>query len=114
MKRVLMAAVIICVVLFVVGCGNNSPSGVARSFITAVEKGDTRAIANTSTAETAQMIAMMGDKAKGAASANGRITNTTEQITGNTAIVNVTFANGEKTDITLVKVGNDWKVAMDK
>ena len=114
MKRVVFFALIICVA-FIASCGSSSdsPSSVARKFFNAVEKGDSKAMAEVATAETVQLMAMFGEKAKGMATENGKIKSTTEQIDGDTAIVTITFENDETEDLTLKKIDGKWKVAID-
>jgi len=97
-----------------VGCGGGSPTTAARQFVAAVEKGDTRALEKVATEETAQMIAMFGEKAQGSMAEFGRIVSTTETINGNTASVTLTFENGEDMELDLIKVDGNWKVTFDK
>ena len=87
MKRMVMLVGIVCVV-FIVGCGGNeSPSSVARKFYTALEKNDTRAMAQVATTETVQMMAMLGEKAQGMMTAYGKIKSTTEKIDISSAFI---------------------------
>jgi len=122
MKRLLVLVCIVCVA-FVVGCGGgsgggggggDSPSSVARKFYTAVEKGDTKGIEQTATAETAELLAMFGEKIKEGAAEMGKITDTAEVINEDSAVVTVTFDNGKTEDLKLVKVDGKWKVTVDK
>jgi ketosteroid isomerase-like protein len=113
MKRVTILAGFFCV-LFIAGCSSDSPSSVARKFYAAVEKNDAKAMGQVSTAETVQMMSMFSEKAAGMAAANGKIKSTTEKIDGDTAVVTLTFENGETSDLDLKKVNGKWKVAISK
>jgi ketosteroid isomerase-like protein len=114
MKRMMMLAGIICVV-FIAACGGSeSPSSVAKKFYAAVEKGDSKAIEQLATPETAQLLALFGEKAKGTLGEYGEIKSTTEKIDGDTAVVTLNFANGDSDDLNLVKVDGKWKVAISK
>jgi hypothetical protein len=102
-------------VVFIVGCSNNnSPSSAARKFYTAIEKNDVKAMEQVATTQTVQTMAMFGEKAKGMLASYGKITGTTEKIDGDTAVVTVTFENGESEDLSLVKDDGKWKVTIDK
>jgi hypothetical protein len=94
--------------------GGASPSSAVRSFHTAVEKGDAKALEKVATSETAALMAMFGEKAKEGVTANGKIKSTTEKIDGDTAVVTVTYDNGETQDIDLVKEDGKWKVSISK
>jgi len=113
MKRVLG---IICVVLFIVGCGGGggSPSSALRQFYTALEKNDTKAMEAVATPETMALIALFGEKAGESVSGFGKITDIKENIDGDKAVLNVTFANGENTDVDMIKVDGKWKVTIGK
>jgi len=114
MKRMMMLAGIVCVV-FIAGCaGSGSPSSAARKFYTAVEKNDAKAMGQVATPETVQMMAMFGEKAKGIMATNGKIKSTTEKIDGDTAVVTLTFENGETSDLDLIKTDGKWKVTINK
>jgi ketosteroid isomerase-like protein len=114
MKRVVMLMGIVCVV-FIAGCGGgDNPSSVARKFYTAIEKNDSKAMAQVATPDTVQMMAMFGEKASGMVAANGKIKSTTEKIDGDTAVVTLTFENGETSNLDLKKVDGKWKVALSK
>ena len=96
------------------GGGGGSPSAAVRSFFTAVEKGDSKALEKVATEETAALIAMFGEKAKEGVTSNGKIKSTTEKVDGNNAVVTVTYENGETQDIDLIKVDGKWKVSISK
>jgi hypothetical protein len=114
MKHVVILAGIVCL-LFIAACGgSDSPSSVARKFYSAIEKNDPKAMGQVATPETVQLMAMFGEKASGMVTANGKITKTTEEINGDTAVVTLTFANGETETLDLKKVDGKWKVALSK
>jgi len=114
MKRVLVLASIICVV-FITGCaGGGSPSSAARKFYTAIEKNDAKAMGQVATSETVQLITILGEKASGMVASYGKITETTEKIEGDTAVVTIKFANGETENLDLIKVDGKWKVTINK
>jgi len=116
MKRLLIGAALICVVLFIAGCrrDNNTPSAVMREFWTAVQSGDAAAMGRTATPETVQMIVMFGEKGQAMLAAYGGITNTIEEIDGDTAVVTVTFENGETGEFYLIRVDGNWRVHITK
>lgn len=118
MKRAAkMAAIfagIICV-FFVAGCGlvqSVSPSLTARMFYGALASGNTKLLEETATPQTVRAVAMFGDKAKTGASSYGKIKSVSEKIDGDKAVVTVTFANGKKEDVHLVKTDGKWKVTI--
>ena len=118
MKKYALLAGLISLMLIIgmalISCGGAGPSSVVKSLHTAIEKGDTKAINNLATTETAQLLAMLGDKGKGALAEKGGITKAEETITGDTAVVNVTYKNGETEKFDLVKEDGKWKVSMKK
>jgi len=114
MKRVIMIAGIVCLAFFIIACGGGSPTSAARQFVSAIEKGDTKAMEKVATAETAQMMALFAEKAQGALAENGKIVSTSESIDGDTARVTLTFANGEDMELDLIKENGNWKVTFDK
>jgi ketosteroid isomerase-like protein len=115
MKKLYFILGLAILVALVASCaGGNSPSSVVQKFFTALEKNDTKALEAVATTETVQLIAMVGEKAGTMATENGKIKSMTETIDGDTAVVVVTFDNGETSDIDLVKVDGKWKVTMSK
>jgi len=99
----------------VIGCSSaDNPASVVKKLHTAIEKGDSKAIGQLMTPEAAQMIILMGEKAKGTIDSFGGIAKTEESIDGNNATVIVTYKNGETSDYELVKIDGKWKVAIDK
>lgn len=95
---------------------SNSPKAALNNFSKAVEKNDMKALAKVATPETVQLIAMFGSKAQGyavsMAEENGKVTNITEKIDGDKAVVTVTYANGNTENYDLIKVDGKWKVHM--
>jgi urease beta subunit len=92
----------------------SSPKATVKYFFKAIEKNDTKAMAKVATPETVQMIGMFGTKLQSMLTANGKIKTMTEEIDGDTAVVNVTFENGEEQNIDLIKVNGKWKVSFSK
>jgi hypothetical protein len=111
MKRKMVFAGVIC--LLIIGCAaSNNPIAAAKNFFAAVQKNDTKAMGKYATPETISLMATFGTKMQGAMSAYGKVTGTTETIDGDTAIVTVSFENGEDTEINLKKIDGKWKVHM--
>jgi len=101
--------------IVVIGCGGgSSPTSVVKKLHTAIEKGDSKAIGQLMTPDAAQMMAMLGEKAKGMMATYGGIAKTEETINGDNAVVKVTYKNGETSDYELVKIDGKWKVTIDK
>ena len=114
MRSMGIIALTAVIVFTMASCGGSSPSSVARNFYTAVEKGDTKAIEQNSTPETAQLMALFGEKAKEGLTENAKIKSTSEKIDGDTAVVTLTFDNGETQELDLIKVNGKWKVTISK
>jgi isopenicillin N synthase-like dioxygenase len=114
MKRTMTIIVGIFCMVFITGCIGDSPSKTARKFFTALVKNDKKTLEKTATPEMMQMIAIFDEKEKGALSSYGEITDTAEEINGDTAKVTLTFANGETSALDLVKVKGKWKVTFTK
>jgi len=114
LKRILAVVIAASLVFGLAGCGGGSPSATARAFYAAVQKGDAKALEKTATPQTASLIAMFGEKAKTSMEGYGKITGTSEKIDGDTAVVTLTFENGETEDLTLVKDNGQWKVSISK
>jgi hypothetical protein len=107
---------ILIIGLTVFGCakGGGSPSSVSKQFYTALEKGDTKAVNELMTPESAEMMAMFMEKAKGTIASKGGVTKTEETINGDTAVVKTTFKDGSTEELNLVKVDGKWKIIMKK
>ncbi|MDR0525111.1 MAG: DUF4878 domain-containing protein [Spirochaetaceae bacterium] len=102
------------IVLFA-GCSAvSSPKAVAQKFFTAVEKNDAQAIAETTTPETLQLIVLFGSALQEQMKEEGPFKIGTETINGDTAAVALTYENGKKDTIDLVKVDGKWKVTIDQ
>jgi 2-methylaconitate cis-trans-isomerase PrpF len=111
MKQVMLFAGFIS--LLIIGCAaSNSPTVTAKNFFTAVQKSDTKAMGKYATPETISLMVMFGTKMQGAVSAYGKVTGATETIDGDTAVVTISFENGENTEINLKKIDGKWKVHM--
>jgi len=111
---VISLLLIIGIALVSCGGGGSSPTNVVKKLHVAIEKGDAEAISELMTPEAAQMMVLLGEKAKGTISSYGGIEKTEEAINGDTAEVKVTYKNGETSDYELVKIDGKWKVAIDK
>ncbi|MDR1390347.1 MAG: DUF4878 domain-containing protein [Treponema sp.] len=96
------------------GCSGaaNTPKAAAQKFYNALEKNDAKAMAEVATPETVQLITMFGTKIQGMMASYGKTKSITETIDGDTAVVTVTFENGEETNLDLIKVDGKWKVTM--
>jgi outer membrane lipoprotein-sorting protein len=90
----------------------SSPKTAVQKFYKAVEKNDTKAMAEVATTETVQLVALFGTKIQDTVSANGKVKTITETIDGDTAVVTVIFENGEESNIDLIKVDGKWKVSV--
>jgi hypothetical protein len=113
MKRKIFIVGLVFIILLSSCSGSGSPKTAVQKFYKAVEKNDSKAMAEVATTETVQLIAMFGTKAQGMLAANGKIKTLTEDIDGDTATVNVVFENGEETELDLIKVNGKWKVTID-
>jgi PBP1b-binding outer membrane lipoprotein LpoB len=103
-----------CIVVLLASCSGltNTPKATAQKFYKALEKNDTKALAEVATPETVQLIAMFGTKIQGMMASYGKIKSITEAIEGDTAVATVVFENGEETNLDLIKVDGKWKVSM--
>jgi len=110
-----LISLLLIIGIVAVGCSvGGSPTSVVKKLHTAIEKGDSKAIGQLMTPEAAQMMVLMGEKAKGMMATYGGIAKTEESIVGNNAVVKVKYKNGETSDYELVKIDGKWKVAIDK
>jgi hypothetical protein len=102
-------------VFVLVGCKKvETPSSVATKFYEALAKNDMAALQEVATPQTVQTMAMLGEKMQGMVQAYGKISSTTEKIEGDVAVVTLTFENEETQELTLRKIDDKWKVAIDK
>lgn len=118
MKKFFLVGLIsigLVIVLGLISCGGvgNSPSNVVKRFHTAVEKDDQNALADLLTLETIQTLSPFYGKIKGVLAEYGKITRTKETIDGDTAIVVVTYENGED-KFNLVKRDGKWRIHQTK
>jgi ABC-type glycerol-3-phosphate transport system substrate-binding protein len=109
MKKLLLLVGVICLVLIACGGGSESPTAVAKKWMTAVEKADLNGIKATSTEETATLMGSMLEKASESAKERGKPVSFSEEIDGDTAVVTVKYADDEDT-INLKKIDGKWKV----
>jgi len=118
MKKYVYLIGIVSIVLITgmifISCAGGSPSSVVKQLHTAIEKGDTKAISELATSDAAQMLLLIGEKAKGMISEKGGIIKTEETISGDTAVVKVTYKDGETEDFDLIKENGKWKVSINK
>jgi hypothetical protein len=114
MKRVLIIGMVCMAALLSCASKASSPSGAAKKFYEAAVKGDVKAMEQTATPETVQMMVAFGEMAKEGLAEYGKITGATETIDGDTAVVTLTFENGETDDMDLIKVDGKWKVTVNK
>jgi hypothetical protein len=119
MKKVLFSIGVVSFVLIigftVLGCsGGSKPSTVVKQLHTAIEKGDTKAVKELMTEDSASLIVMFMEMVKEEFAENGGIAKMEETIDGDTAVVTVTYKDGSTDDFGLVKTGGKWKVAVDK
>jgi hypothetical protein len=113
-KSLVIISLLLAVLLACVSCGGDSPSTVVKKFYKAVEKGDEKAISELATPpDVAKMIVQYLDKAKGQVEDKGTIVKATETITGDTAVVTLTFKDGSTDTENCVKVDGKWKVKID-
>ena len=113
-KQLIIVSLLIMGLLALTNCGGDSPSTVVKKFYKAVENGDAKAIENLATPEEAtKMIVTYLDKAKGQVGEKGAIVKATENITGDTAVVTLTFKDGSTDTENCVKVDGKWKVKID-
>jgi len=117
-KGMLVAVIAVLLVVGMVSCGGGSPSAVARAFFDAAQKGDLKAVQKVTTPETGALLGMFWDMAKEQMKKSDedakKITKTSEKIDGDTAVVTLTFANGETDDVDLKKVDGKWLVNISK
>ena len=116
MKRFIVLLVLASIfMLAVVGCGSKTatPTDAVKGFLAAIEKNDMEALAKVSAEGTAELVAMMGTKAQDSLKENGKATNFAETISGDTAEVVVTFADGTDYPFDTIKVDGKWLVKLD-
>ena len=118
MNRILKRALIIItaalLVLGMASCGGSSPTATAKAFITAAQKGDSKAMEKVATKDTVTLMGMFGEKVADSLKDYGKVTNSTEKIDGDKATVSLTFENGETEEISLIKQDGKWLVNISK
>jgi len=122
MKRMILPVGIVCVI-FIAGCGIESPSSVARKFFVAISKGDVKAMEKVATPDAMKIYSNIGDlgnkenlsdKEKEELAEFGKIKSITHTIEGDTAVVTVTLDNGQTSKLDLIKEKGKWKVTFKK
>jgi uncharacterized lipoprotein len=114
-KKFFVVGLVLIVLL--AGCSAaSSPKAAVEKFYKAIEKNDTKTMAEVATPETVQLMAMFGTKVSDAMASYGKIKSMAETIDGDTAVVTVVFENEEEENFDLIKVDGKWKVSvsMDK
>ena len=113
-KRIFVGAWVIIALLFSCSLAN-SPKAAVQKFGKAIEKNDMKALAKVATPETVQLVATFGSKMQGyaASMSSKKVKTVTEEIDGDTAVVTITFDDGEEEKFDLVKVDGKWKVHID-
>jgi len=91
-----------------------SPSGVIKNLHNAVEKGNNEEISKLMTAEAAGLVLKMLPDLQKSYAKSGGIAKTEQTITGDSAVVKVTYKNGETDNYDLVKMNGNWKVTIKK
>lgn len=115
LKRALIAVTAALLALGMTSCGGgSSPTAAAKAFIAAVQKGDAKAMEKVATKNTVELMGLFSEKAAAAMKEYGKITNAAEEIDGDTAVVSLTFENGETEEITLIKENGKWLVSIHK
>jgi len=97
------------------GCSaGGSPKVAVEKFFKAVEKNDTKAMAEVATPETVQMMTLFGAMAQEEMKKAGKYKIGEVEIDGDTAVVTVNYENGDEDTVDLVKTDGKWKVTMNK
>jgi uncharacterized lipoprotein len=110
-KKIFIVGLVLIILL--AGCSAvSSPKTAVEKFYKAIEKNDSKAMAEVATPETVQLMAMFGTKVAGQVESYGKIKSVTETIDGDTAVATVTFENGEEENLDLVKIDGKWKVSV--
>jgi len=114
-----IAFISLVLVLFIglifIGCaGRGSPTTIVRQLHTAVERGDNARISELMTPEAAALALKMLQELQRAYAASGGIASMEQTITSNTAVVRVTYRNGDTDNYDLVRVDGRWRVTLAK
>ena len=114
LKAALAILIIVSLALAVASCGGGSPTAAAKAFMSAVEKGDAKAMEKVATKDTVALVGMFGEKASESMKEYGKITDSTEKIDGDTATVSLTFDSGKTEEVSLIKENGKWLVNISK
>ena len=102
------------IALVFIGCpGRESPSTVVSQLHAAIDRGDTARMTELMTTETAGLALKMLEILQEMYDESGGITSMEETITGDTAVVIVTYRNGGTETYDLVRVDGRWRVAAE-
>ena len=89
-----------------------------RKLTAAVERGDRKALEQVVTPEALQLLDALGEKAwesmRNDIKQKGGIKSTSHTIDGDTAVVHVTYGNGETGTTRMQKVDGKWKAGLEK
>jgi hypothetical protein len=101
------------------GCGGDNPTKAVKTFQSALEKEDMEMLESVTTTECYTMLDMglkmaksfgMPNTTKSQTAEQGKIKSYSHTITGDTAVVKITFDNGKSEEMPLKKVDGKWKV----
>jgi outer membrane lipoprotein-sorting protein len=112
-KNIIFCGLVIAALL--AGCSAaGSPKAAVEKFYKAVEKNDTKAMAEVATRETVELMTMFGSMFQEQVEEDGKFKIGTETIDGDTAVVTLIYENGKEDTVDLVKVDGKWKVSINK
>ena len=114
LKMALIAITAASLALVIASCGGSSPTAAAKAFIDAAQKGDAKAMEKVATNDTVKLMGLFGEKLSDSLKEYGKITNASEKIDGDKAVVSLAFENGQKEEIPLVKENGKWLVNISK
>jgi len=110
-KRFFAGALVVAALM--AGCSLiNSPKAAVRKFGKVVEKNDMKALEKVATRETVELVASFSPKIQRYMTSMSRkkVKTITQEVDVNTAVVIVTFDDGEEEHFDLIKDGKEWKV----
>ena len=118
MNKTLKLTSLLCIIglicFSITSCSHGgSPSAVIRQLHTAVEKGDTKTINELVVPEVSGLFMKMLGELQSELAQTGGIARMEEKINGDTAIVTVTYRNGDTEQYDLVKRNGKWKGTID-
>jgi outer membrane lipoprotein-sorting protein len=103
------------VIVFFTGClAGGSPKAAVEKFYKGLETNDTKAIAEVTTPETAELLKLFGPMIQSQIKKDGKFKIGSEKIDGDTAVVTLLYESGEESNVDLVKVDGKWKIALKK